>query len=125
LQNIPHTTHWTLSGLWELLLEAFNDSGGGSPSLQLIDSTIIRAHYYSVGAKGEPHQGLGRSKCGFTAKRNRLIPLTVDPAISALRNMVERYFFKLKTALSVATRYDKTADSSLGFFHRLNPPATA
>jgi len=23
---------WTLSGLWELVLEAFNDSGGGKPS---------------------------------------------------------------------------------------------
>jgi transposase len=43
---------WTLSGLWELLLEAFNDSGGGNPSLQMIDSTIIRAHHCSAGAKG-------------------------------------------------------------------------
>ena len=34
---------WTLSGLWELVLEAFNDSGDGNPSLQMIDSTIIRA----------------------------------------------------------------------------------
>jgi transposase len=24
---------WTLSGLWELLLEAFNESGGGDPTL--------------------------------------------------------------------------------------------
>ena len=43
---------WTLSGLWELVLEAFNDSGGGNPSLQMIDSTIIRAHHCSAGAKG-------------------------------------------------------------------------
>ena len=43
---------WTLSGLWELLLEAFNNSGGGNPSLQMIDSTIIRAHHCSAGAKG-------------------------------------------------------------------------
>lgn len=59
---------WTLSGLWELLLEAFNDSGGGKPSLQMIDSTIIRAHHCSAGAKGTPCQGLGRSKGGFTTK---------------------------------------------------------
>jgi len=43
---------WTLSGLWELILDAFNDSGGGNPSLQMIDSTIIRAHHCSAGAKG-------------------------------------------------------------------------
>jgi transposase len=43
---------WTLSGLWEFLLEAFNESGGGNSSLQMIDSTIIRAHHCSAGAKG-------------------------------------------------------------------------
>ena len=43
---------WTLSGLWELVLDAFNDSGGGNPSLQMIDSTIIRAHRCAAGAKG-------------------------------------------------------------------------
>jgi transposase len=43
---------WTLSGLWELVLDAFNDSGGGNPSLQMIDSTIIRAHHCAAGAKG-------------------------------------------------------------------------
>jgi transposase len=43
---------WTVSGLWELILDAFNDSGGGNPSLQMIDSTIIRAHHCAAGAKG-------------------------------------------------------------------------
>jgi len=43
---------WTLSGLWELLLKSFNDSGGDNPSLQMIDSAIIRAHHCSAAAKG-------------------------------------------------------------------------
>ena len=50
-------------------------------------------------------------------KRNRLIQLPVDPAIYALRNMVERCFNNLKNARRLATRYDKTADSYLGFIH--------
>ena len=50
-------------------------------------------------------------------KRNRLIQLPVDAAIYALRNMVERCFNKLKHARRLATRYDKTADSYLGFIH--------
>jgi transposase len=50
-------------------------------------------------------------------KRNRLIQLPVDAAICALRNMVERCFNKLKNARRLATRYDKTADSYLGFIH--------
>ncbi len=43
---------WTLSGLWELVLEAFNDSGGGNPSLHMIDSTIIRATLVQPALKG-------------------------------------------------------------------------
>jgi transposase len=43
---------WTLTGLWETLLEALNDSGEGNSSLQMIDSTIIRAHHCAAGAKG-------------------------------------------------------------------------
>ena len=50
-------------------------------------------------------------------KRNRLLQLPVDAAIYALRNMVERCFNKLKNARRLATRYDKTADSYLGFIH--------
>lgn len=50
-------------------------------------------------------------------KRNRLIQLPIDAAIYALRNMVERCFNKLKNARRLATRYDKTADSYLGFIH--------
>jgi transposase len=50
-------------------------------------------------------------------KRNRLAQLPVDADIYALRNMVERCFNKLKNARRLATRYDKTADSYLGFIH--------
>lgn len=43
---------WTVSGLWELLLEGLNDSGVGNATLQMIDSTVIRAHHCAAGAKG-------------------------------------------------------------------------
>jgi transposase len=43
---------WTVSGLWELLLEILNDSGSGQATVQMIDSTIIRAHHCAAGAKG-------------------------------------------------------------------------
>ena len=43
---------WTLAGLWQTLLETLNDSSEGKPSLQMIDSTIIRAHQCAAGAKG-------------------------------------------------------------------------
>jgi transposase len=43
---------WTLTGVFELMLAALNDGGGGLKSVQMIDSTIIRAHHQAAGAKG-------------------------------------------------------------------------
>ena len=43
---------WTLAGLWELILEALNESGVSPPQVQMIDSTVIRAHHQAAGAKG-------------------------------------------------------------------------
>ncbi|WP_165492665.1 transposase, partial [Lichenihabitans psoromatis] len=49
------------------------------------------------------------------AKRNRKVQPVIDSHIYALRNTVERCFAKLKHSRRLATRYDKTADSFLGF----------
>ena len=43
---------WTLAGLWDLILEALNDTGVMPDNVQMIDSTIIRAHHQAAGAKG-------------------------------------------------------------------------
>ena len=48
-------------------------------------------------------------------RRNRKNPVQVDGYIYALRNMVERCINKWKNARRLATRYDKTATSYLGF----------
>ena len=43
---------WTLAGLWDMILEALNESGTMPEQVQMIDSTIIRAHHLAAGAKG-------------------------------------------------------------------------
>lgn len=43
---------WTLSSLWEMILEALNYSGALPDQVQMIDSTVIRAHHLAAGAKG-------------------------------------------------------------------------
>ena len=48
-------------------------------------------------------------------KRNRKVEPIIDGHLYALRNLVERCFSKLKHSRRLATRYDKTADSYLGF----------
>ncbi len=179
-------TRWTLSGVWDVLLTALSDSGEGQDSVQMIDSTIVRAHQHAAGAKkaGQPaQQGLGRSRGGFSTKihlranglglpvavvlsggeasdvkgyapvmaepgpepklmlgdkgydadailddlqargiepvippkRTRKVQRPIDGHIYALRNLIERCFSKLKHSRRLATRYDKTADSYIGF----------
>ena len=43
---------WTLAGIWELMLQALNEGDGPPRSVQMIDSTIVRAHHQAAGAKG-------------------------------------------------------------------------
>ena len=43
---------WTESGIWDVLLQALADGGGDAETLQMIDSTIVRAHHCAAGAKG-------------------------------------------------------------------------
>ena len=43
---------WTLAGLWQMILEVLNDSEAVPDSVQMIDSTIVRAHHQAAGAKG-------------------------------------------------------------------------
>ena len=42
----------TLAGLWEQIMEALNESGLVPDALQMIDSTVVRAHHQAAGAKG-------------------------------------------------------------------------
>ncbi|ASP20968.1 transposase DDE domain protein [Antarctobacter heliothermus] len=48
-------------------------------------------------------------------RKSRKMRVGVDHSLYSLRNLVERCFNKLKNARRVATRYDKTAGSFLGF----------
>ena len=43
---------WTLAGLWQTILEVLNDTEAVPDSVQMIDSTIVRAHHCAAGAKG-------------------------------------------------------------------------
>jgi hypothetical protein len=44
---------WTLAGLWEDILETLNQSGAVPDAMQMIDSTVIRAHHQAAGTKGD------------------------------------------------------------------------
>lgn len=43
---------WTLAGLWEQIMDVLNESRLVPDALQMIDSTVVRAHHQAAGAKG-------------------------------------------------------------------------
>lgn len=59
---------WTLAGLWDMILEALNESGTMPEQVQMIDSTVIRAHHLAAGAKG------GLKKRALAAQKVALRP---------------------------------------------------
>ena len=42
----------TLAGLWEQIMDVLNASGAVPDVLQMIGSTVVRAHHQAAGAKG-------------------------------------------------------------------------
>ncbi len=68
------------------------------------DADAIRAEIVSAGVQAV-----------IPAKRGRRSPALHDRDKYRLRNLVERLFNKLKNWRRVATRYDKTRESYLGF----------
>jgi transposase len=74
-----------------------------------------------LGDKGYDSDAIREEVCarGGTAeiptKKNRRVQHTVNRALYATRNKIERFFNRLKNSRRVATRYDHTACSFLGF----------
>jgi len=44
---------WTLAGLWEQIMDALNDRRLVSDTLQMIDSTVVRAHHRAAVTRGK------------------------------------------------------------------------
>jgi transposase len=68
------------------------------------DSDAIRDEIQARGGKPE-----------IPTNKNRHVQYSVDRTLYAMRNRIERFFNKLKNSRRVATRYDHTASSFLGF----------
>jgi transposase len=58
-------------------------------------------------------------------KRNRKDPIYFNPHLYRARNLVERFFNKIKRCRRVATRYDKLAANHLAFVKLASNPHLA
>ena len=57
------------------------------------------------------------SQAVFPPRSNRLNPRSFDRHIYESRNLIERFFGRIKQFRRIATRYDKLAKSFLSFIH--------
>jgi transposase len=69
----------------------------------MIDSTIVRAHQHAAGARKAKGGRMPRAWAGD------------DIDLYKERNIIERFFNKLKQFRRVATRYDKLLVNFMGF----------
>jgi len=62
---------WVETGVFDALLETLTEMVALDTSADMIDSTVVQAHHCAVKLKkkaDQKHQGLGRSRGGFTIK---------------------------------------------------------
>lgn len=66
--RVVHLRHsrWSKSGVWQRIHETLAQDADNE--YMMIDSTIVRAHQHSAGAKGGGQQAIGRSRGGLSTK---------------------------------------------------------
>jgi transposase len=66
--RVVHSRHrrWCKTKVWERVFKALSEDADNEYAM--IDSTIVRAHQHSAGARGNESQAIGRSKGGLSTK---------------------------------------------------------
>jgi transposase len=90
---------------------ALVNGGGSAPSPWTV---VIGDRAYDSDAFVECVESLGM-RTVIPSRATRLRPRDLDETSYARRNVIERFFGRLKRYRRVATRYEKTASSCLGF----------
>ena len=68
--RVIHTRHtrWSRRGVWQRVFERLAEDPDNEYAM--IDSTIVRAHQHSAGAKGAPSAGSHRTQQGWPDHKN-------------------------------------------------------
>ncbi|MFC6839371.1 IS5 family transposase [Xanthomonas theicola] len=76
--RVIHLRHsrWSRSGLWQRVFQVLSEDADNEYAM--IDSTIVRAHQHSAGAKGAP-QASGRSRGGPSSQIHAVVDALGNP----------------------------------------------
>jgi putative transposase len=80
----------------------------------LTPTAVLADKGYDSDANRQAIRTLGAAPC-IPPRKNRTEPITYDRHLYGERNVVERFFARIKQYRRVATRYDKKAANFLGF----------
>ncbi len=132
----PRTTcynrfvRWRRAGVWDQILDAL--AVGHDAAVQMIDTSVVNRLCSALlsallpqtmlladrGYDADWIRELARQKgawANIPPKRNRKDPICFSPYLYRARNLIERFFNKIKQCRRVATRYDKLAANYLAF----------
>jgi transposase len=72
---------WSKKGVWERIFKTLSEAGDGDNEYAMIDSTIVRAHPHSSGAKAScaESEAIGRSAGGLSAKIHTMVDALGNP----------------------------------------------
>ena|GEM_PF-7095670 len=90
---------YAIQGVWKKIFELLSQDSDNEYAM--IDSSIVRAHQHSAGAKKK----IGSNPCSY------------DKDLYKARHLIENFFAKLKQYRAIDTRYDKTTLNFLGAIH--------
>ena len=111
----PYTTcynrfvRWRRAGVWDRIMNSLSlahDAG-----VQMIDTSVVRVHQHGASITSE-NRGVWAN---IPPRCNRNEPICFSPYLYRARNLVERFFNRIKHCRRVATRYDKLAANYLAF----------
>jgi transposase len=81
--RVTHTrfSRWAKTGVWERVFQVLAEDADNEYAM--IDSTIVRAHQHSAGAKesGAKQEAIGRSKGGLSTKIHAVVDALGNPVL--------------------------------------------
>jgi transposase len=86
-------------------------------AVQMIDTSVVRVHQHGACITGnrEQHMGPARRMGQYPAEAQSQRAFCFSLYLYRARNLVERFFNKIKQCRRIATRYDKLAANNLAF----------
>jgi transposase len=106
---------WRRAGVWDRIMEAL--AAAHDAAVQMIDTSVVRVHQHGACIAGNRGALVNQQGAwvNIPPKLNRKDPICFSPHLYRARNLVERFFNRIKQCRRIATRYDKLAANYLAF----------